>query len=253
MTAPRLDFTGKSVFITGGATGIGAELVHQFVALGASVAFNDINETAGEALAARLSPNTAGQVLFLKADASDANALQDSVDGGVSKLGGLDALINNVANDQREMLEDITPESWRSNLAINLDPVMFASKAAAPYLKAAGGGAIVNFSSLNALLGPADLITYTTAKAGILGLTKSLAETLGTDRIRVNAIIPGWVVTEKQRQLWLTPEAEADWKELCALKDDLLPEDVTNLAVFLASPLARMITGQGFVIDAGRT
>ena len=253
MTAPRLDFTGKRVFVTGGATGIGAELVCQFAALGAGVAFNDINESAGEALAARLSQAAAAPILFLRADASDATALQESVADGAGKLGGLDALINNVANDQRETLDDITPETWRGNLAINLDPVMFASKAAVPYLKAAGGGAIVNFSSLNALLGPADLITYTTAKAGIIGLTKSLAEALGPDRIRVNAIIPGWVVTEKQRHLWLTPEAEAEWKAMCALKDDLRPEDVAHLAVFLASPLSRMITGQGFVIDAGRT
>ena len=103
------------------------------------------------------------------------------------------------------------------------------------------------------MIGPADLVAYTTAKAGILGLTKSLARALGEHRVRVNAIVPGWVVTEKQKQLWLTPEAERDWKAQCALKDDLLPSDIVHLAVFLASPLSRMITGQSFVIDAGRT
>ena len=239
--------TGKRIFVTGGATGIGEEIVRQFAALGARVAFNDINSVAGHALSGEVGAE------FTETDASEPVALAASIDAAANRFGGLDALINNVANDQRERLETITPETWRANLAINLDPVMFASQAAAPHIKAVGGGAIVNFSSLNALLGPADLITYTTAKAGILGLTKSLAEALGEDRIRVNAIIPGWTVTEKQRRLWLTPEIEAEWKAQCSLKDDLLPADVAHLSVFLASPLSRMITGQSFVIDAGRT
>jgi len=251
--APSLNLAGQRVFITGGASGIGAEMVTQFCALGAKVAFNDIDTQAGEALMARLAPKSAVHPVFLACDASKPTQLVQAINTGAEQLNGLDTLINNVANDRREIMDEITPERWRENLAVNLDPVMFASQAAAGHIRAAGGGAIINFSSLNALIGPADLITYTTAKAGILGLTKSLAEALGDDRIRVNAIIPGWTVTEKQRELWLTPQAEAEWKAQCALKDDLMPADVAHLAVFLASPLARMISGQGLVIDAGRT
>ena len=246
---PYASLDGAGVFITGGATGIGAALVETFAARGAHVAFNDINADAGHELARALG----GRVHFLPADAADPEALAHSIETGAQALGRLDVLVNNVANDQRERFDDITPQSWRAHLAVNLDPVAFASVAALPFLRKRGGGAIINFSSLNALLGPAELPTYTAAKAAIIGLTKSMARSLGTDRIRVNAIIPGWVVTEKQRRLWLTPEAEREWKAQCALKDDLMPQDIANLTVFLASDESRMITGQGFVIDAGRT
>lgn len=244
---PDLDGTG--VFITGGATGIGAAMVAAFMRQGSRVVFNDINAASGEALAGRLGPTCH----FLHADAADPSALQASVREGEHLTGGLQVLINNVANDQREDAADLTPDGWRKNLSINLDPVIFASQAALPAMAKRGKGSVINFSSLNALIGPADLPTYTAAKAGILGLTKSLARRYGRDGIRVNAIVPGWVSTEKQRQLWLTPEAEAQWKALCCLTDDLLPEDVANLALFLASDASRMITGQAHIIDGGRT
>lgn len=253
MSLPSLSLHGQKVLVTGGATGIGAELVRQFSGLGAKVAFNDLDSAAGEALSDGLASADGGKPVFYACDVSKPDALMANVDAAASALGGISVLVNNVANDLRDSLEALSPASWEQGLAVNLNPVAFASKAAAPHIRAAGGGAIVNFSSLNALIGPADLVAYTTAKAGILGLTKSLARALGEHRVRVNAIVPGWVVTEKQKQLWLTPEAERDWKAQCALKDDLLPSDIVHLAVFLASPLSRMITGQSFVIDAGRT
>ena len=183
---------GKGVFITGGATGIGSVMVEAFAAAGAKVAFNDNDRDNGNALATRLG----NAVTFEFADATDAAALKSSIRTGAEAMGRLDVLINNVANDQREAFEDITPEQWRANLAVNLDPVAFATQAALPHLKTAGGGAIINISSLNALLGPAEMPTYTAANAAILGLTKSLANQYGEDRIRVNAIVPGWTVTE---------------------------------------------------------
>ncbi len=243
------DLTGAGVFITGGATGIGAAMVRAFVAQGARVAFNDIDHAAGQALATECGP----ACHFLAANAADPTALQASIREGEHLTGGLSVLVNNVANDQREDAATITPDSWHAGLAVNLDPVIFAAQAALPAMAARKAGSVINFSSLNAYLGPADLPTYTAAKAAILGLTKSLARRYGPDRVRVNAIVPGWVVTEKQRRLWLTPEAEADWKAQCALKDDLLPGHVADLALFLASDAARMITGQAHVIDAGRT
>lgn len=253
MTPPVLSLTGQKVFITGGATGIGAELVRQFASLGAEVAFNDINADAGGQLAEDIASVGQRKPHFLVCDASQGKLLMQNVDEAAARLGGLTVLVNNVANDLRDTVDSLSPESWEKSLSVNLNPAAFASRAALPHLRKAGGGSIINFSSLNALIGPADLIAYTTAKAGIIGLTKSLARAMGEDRIRVNAIIPGWVVTEKQKRLWLTPQAEADWKAQCALKDDLLPADIAHLTVFLASPLSRMITGQGFVIDAGRT
>ncbi|MEM0987072.1 MAG: SDR family oxidoreductase [Pseudomonadota bacterium] len=243
------DLSGAGVFITGGATGIGAAMVRAFHEQNARVAFNDIDTAAGDSLAAALG----NDCTFLPADASDPSALQASVRDAEALTGGLTVLINNVADDRRETPEDISPDGWRQNLAINLDPVIFASQAALPAMVSRKAGRIVNFSSLNAYLGPADLPTYTAAKAAILGLTKSLARHYGPSGIAVNAIVPGWVVTDKQRQLWLTPEAEAQWKDQCALKADLLPEHVASLALFLASDASRMITGQAYTIDAGRT
>lgn len=239
---------GKRVFITGGATGIGAALVERFAANGAATGFNDLDEGAGEALAGRLGDT----VSFHPADASAPEALSASIAAFAERAGGIDVLVNNVANDVRHKIEDVTPDFWRRNIAVNLDPVFFASQAALPHLRAAGGGSIVNFGSINAYLGPADIAVYTAAKAGTIGLTRSLARAFGSDRIRVNALIPGWVTTEKQKRLWLTPEAEAAWRELCALKDPILPDDVAALALFLAADDSAMITGQEFVIDAGR-
>lgn len=238
----------KRAFVTGGATGIGAALVERFAANGAITGFNDLDEASGDALAVRLGD----AVSFHAADASDPQALAASVAAFAERAGGIDILVNNVANDVRHKIEDVTPDFWRRNLAVNLDPVFFASQAALPHLRAAGGGSIVNLGSINAYLGPADIAVYTAAKAGIIGLTRSLARALGPDRIRVNALMPGWITTEKQKRLWLTPEAETAWRELCALKDPILPDDVAALALFLAADDSAMITGQELIIDAGR-
>lgn len=249
LSATYPDLNGAGVFITGGATGIGAAMVEAFIGQGGRVVFIDLDSPAGEALAARLGADCH----FLPCDASDPAALQASVEAGERLTGGLAVLVNNVANDQREDFGAITPESWRSGLSVNLDPVLFATQAAAPAMERRGAGSIINLSSLNAFLGPAELPTYTAAKAAILGLTKSMARQFGPSGIRVNAIVPGWVVTERQRRLWLSDEAEAAWKAQCALKGDLMPADIASLALFLASAASRMMTGQAHVIDAGRT
>lgn len=242
---------GKRVFITGGATGIGAALVAGFAAQGARVAFVDLARAAGEELAAALGQSGAS-VLFTPIDVTDTAALQGAITDAANALGGLDVLINNVANDKRHQTEDVSVDEWRRHLAINLDPTFFAAQTARPFLRAAGGGVILNFSSINALLGPSGMPAYVTAKAGILGLTKALAREFGGEGIRVNAILPGWVVTQRQLDLWLTPEAEAAWAELCCLKDRILPDDVMRLALFLCADDSRMITAQAFQIDAGR-
>jgi D-xylose 1-dehydrogenase len=233
---------GRGVFITGGATGIGAAFTAAFLAQGARVAIVDIIEASTEC-----------DVWSRLCDVTRIEQLQQAIEDAQAAIGPLEVLVNNVANDDRQPADQVDPEAWRSAMAINLDHVFHASRLMRPLMQTAGGGSIINLSSINALLGPAGMAPYVTAKAGILGLTKSLAREWGNDRIRVNAISPGWVVTERQLALWLTPEAEADWTRQVALKSRLMPADVARLALFLAADDSAMITGQNFVIDAGRT
>ena len=234
----------RVIFITGGATGIGAELVRAFVGQGAVVSFCDIQDEAGRALAAELG----APARYVHVDVTDVAALQSAI----AAHDRIDVLINNVANDTRHLPQDVTPESWRRCMAINLDAAFFATQAVIPLMDGAGGGSIINFSSINALLGPEDMPGYVTAKAGLLGMTKALARQYGTRKIRVNAILPGWVVTERQLDKWLTPQAEAEWAKLVAIKERIHPSDVANLALFLADDGSAKITGQQFIIDAGR-
>jgi D-xylose 1-dehydrogenase len=239
---------GRGVFVTGGASGIGASFVAQFHAQGARVAFVDLQDKAGQALAGGLPGSW-----FQRCDVTDAEDLQAAVREAAAALGPITVLINNVANDTRHEAAETTPEAWRAALAVNLDPAFVAATAAYPMMKAAGGGVIINVSSINALWGPAYMPAYVAAKGAINALSKGLAREWGPDRIRVNALSPGWVITERQLELWLTPEAEAAWSQQVALKDRLLPEDIARAALFLASDDARMITGQNIVVDAGRT
>lgn len=235
------------MFVTGGATGIGAAIVRAFARQGANVAFVDLLESEGQAVAAEAGAR------FAICDVTEPGALAAAVADAGDALGGLDALVNNVANDARHDASTLSDEAWRAALAVNLDPAFIAARAAYPLIKAAGGGAIINLSSINAMLGPGDLVAYSAAKGGVNALTRSLARAWGGDRIRVNAIAPGWVVTERQLARWLTPQAEADWSKLVALPDRILPEDIAALALFLAADEGRMITGQVIAVDAGRT
>lgn len=250
-TYPSL--AGRRVFITGGATGIGAAMVEAFSEQGAIVGHCDLAGDAAEALAGRLEAEGHARPWFARVDVTDAPALKAAIAGFAAAAGGLDVLVNNVANDTRHDTLETTEDSWRQCMAVNLDCAFFASQAAIALMRSAGqGGAIVNFSSITALLGPGDMPGYVTAKAGLLGMTKALARQYGVDGIRVNAILPGWVVTQRQLDLWLTPEAEAEWMEQACLKQRIEPRDAANLALFLAADDSRMITNQHFVIDGGR-
>jgi NAD(P)-dependent dehydrogenase (short-subunit alcohol dehydrogenase family) len=239
---------GRGVFITGGASGIGAALVAAFHDQGARVGFIDRDKAAGEALAARL-PGA----WFRALDVRDAPALEAAIEAAALAIGPIRVLINNVADDTRHAALETDAAAWRDRLAVNLDPAFLASRAVQPGMATAGGGAIVNLASINALLGPPGMAAYVAAKAAVLGLTRALAREWGGARVRVNAISPGWVVTERQLALWLTPEAEAEWARQTALPGRILPDDVARLALFLAADDSAMITGQNLVIDAGRT
>ncbi|MEH6518135.1 MAG: SDR family oxidoreductase [Halioglobus sp.] len=244
---------GKAVFITGGATGIGAALVEAFLKQGAQVGFVDLDSNAAHGLQQDLLEKTGKQPWFCKVDVSDVPALHGAIDAATEALGPISTLINNVANDNRHSPDAVTEEFWQQCMAVNLDATFFACQRVYEGMKAGGGGSIINFSSINALLGPANMPGYVTAKAGLIGMTKALARDYGDAGVRVNAILPGWVVTDRQLDTWLTPEAESAWMEQVALKTRLLPRDIANLALFLAAGDSSMITGQSFTIDGGRT
>ena len=244
---------GRCVFITGGATGIGAAMVEAFAMQGAKVAFVDMDADSAVSLCANLKHQTGTSPWFQRIDVTDTEALQAAITAAAQELGSLQALINNAANDNRHSPAEVTAQSWRDCMAINLDAAFFAAQTAAEIMARQSRGSIINFSSINALLGPTNMPGYVTAKAGVVGMTKALARDYGDTAIRVNAILPGWVVTERQLNSWLTPEAEADWMPLVALKERLQPSEVAKLALFLAADDSRMITGQSFTIDGGRT
>lgn len=239
---------GQTVFVTGGGSGIGRCFVEQFHAQGCRVATVSRSEGDIASLKAEL-PGLWAE----PGDVTDVPAFEVQLARAAEALGPVDVMVNNVANDTRHKAEETTPEAWRAGLAVNLDPTFVASRAVYPAMKARGGGVILNISSINALLGPPDMVTYVAAKGAINAMTKSLAREWGPDNIRVNVISPGWIVTERQLKLWLTPEAEAEWMKEVALKRRIHPADVARLALFLASDDAAMITGQNFVIDGGRT
>jgi len=244
-TYPSL--AGRTVFVTGGATGIGAALARGFHAQGSRVAFIDSAAEAGEMLAAELTG-----AWFLRVDVTHPAALEASIAGAAAALGPITVLVNNVANDTRHTPEETDAAAWRAGLAVNLDPTFLAARAVKNGMAQAGGGSIVNFSSITAFLGPEDLPGYVAAKGAVIALTRSLARAWGRHGIRVNAIAPGWVETERQRALWLDPEAEADWNRQAALHRLIQPEEVANLTLFLAADDSAAITGQTILIDAGR-
>ena len=249
-TYPSL--SGRSVFITGGASGIGASMVRRFASQGACVGFVDIDEPSAERLMADVRERGDDAPWFRCVDVRDVTNLKSAVVAFADASKGLGVLINNVADDSRHSPLEVTEESWRNGLSVNLDPAFFASQAAIPIMRRAREGSIINFSSINALIGPTQMPGYVSAKAGLLGLTKALARHYGPDGIRVNAILPGWVATEKQLSTWLTEEAEREWMGQVALKRRIRPGDVASLALFLASDDSSMITNQFFVIDGGR-
>ena len=241
----------RVVFVTGGASGIGAAIVAAFAANDARVAFVDVDRTAAAGLLAALPPARHAP-LFLPCDLTDIAALQAAMAQVRDTLGAIAVLVNNAANDQRHRWEDVTPEYWDERLAVNLRHQFFAIQAVAPMMKAAGGGSIVNFGSVSWHVGQGGMPAYTTAKAAVEGLTRGMARDLGPDNIRVNCVVPGWIMTERQIRLWLTPEGEANLIRSQCLKRKLVPEDVARMVLWLAADDSRMCTSQLFVVDAGR-
>lgn len=242
---------GRAILVTGGATGIGESIVTHFARQGARVSFLDIQDEPAHELVKSLTAEGCPAPLYIHCDLTDIAALRHAVEEAVAALGGIDVLVNNAANDQRQTTEEVTPEFWDRSMAINLRPQFFAIQAVLPTMRKAGGGVIVNMSSISWMVPSTGLPAYTTAKAAIVGLTRTLAKELGPHNIRVNAILPGGIATERQKQLWYTPEYKAEILRSQALKRDLVPEDVARLVLFLAADDSSAITNQSYIVDGG--
>jgi NAD(P)-dependent dehydrogenase (short-subunit alcohol dehydrogenase family) len=238
---------GKTVVVTGGATGLGAEFVRQFAAQGARVGFVDIDVENGEGLAAEIGTDA----LFVPCDVRDIAALESAIDDIMEALGPATVLVNNAAHDKRHSIDDLDVEYWDDRMAVNLRHQFFASRKLAPVMRAAGGGSIVNLGSISAHIDLMDLVGYITAKAGIEGMTRTMARELGPDRIRVNCVIPGWVMTERQLRDWVTPEAVAQIERNQCLSEKVQPADVARMVLWLAADDSAMCTAQKWVVDGG--
>lgn len=245
------DLAGRAVLVTGGATGIGEAIVRGFARQKSRVAFIDIQRAPAEALLAELRGQGA-DVHFEHADLTDITALRAAVDAARGRIGPITALVNNAALDDRHATEQVTPEQWDALMAVNLRHQFFAAQAVLPDMKAANRGAIVNFASISWMTGMGGMAVYTAAKSAVLGLTRSLARDYGPFNIRANAIAPGWIRTERQQRLWITPEAEKQTMQAQCLKRWLVPDDVARVVVFLISDEAAACTSQHYVVDGGR-
>jgi D-xylose 1-dehydrogenase len=242
----------RPVLITGGATGIGKAFVEAFAAQGAKVAFLDIDIAAASKLLDALEQSGVRHApRFLLCNVTDTAALQTAVGEAVELLGGLSVLINNVADDTRHTLVDLTPEAWDACIAVNLKHQLFASQAAYPAIAKAGGGSIICVGSIAWLNNTTGMIGYTTSKAAIHGLVRTLARQLGPKRIRVNALLPGWTMTERQLEKWIDADARRDIERGQCLPDFVEPGDVARAALFLAADDSRMCTRQTFIVDGG--
>lgn len=243
------DLAGQSVFITGGGAGIGASLTEGFLEQGCKVAF--VQRSDASEFAAQMADKHGQEPLFIQCDITDVTALQAAMAQATEAHGPITVVVNNAANDARHALSDYSVEDWDKGQSVNLRPHFFTAQAAAPAMKAAGGGSIINLSSVSYMMGNAGYPGYVAAKAGITGLTRGLARELGPDNIRVNALMPGWVLTDRQMELWATPEGLADHLERQCLKEHLVSDDIVDATLFLASKASRMMTGQALVVDGG--
>jgi NAD(P)-dependent dehydrogenase (short-subunit alcohol dehydrogenase family) len=245
------DLAGKVVFITGGASGIGSALVRAFAAQGSIVAFADILEDLGTKLSGELNANSAARVHFLRCDLRDTSALQAAIKTVGADVGKISVLINNAGNDDRHTLQTITQEYWDERIELNLRHYFFACQAVLPQMKELNDGSVINLASIIWRIKQADAPIYSTCKAAVHGLTRSLAPQFGAYGARVNTLSPGAVWTERQIRLWYNPEMEAKMNANQCLKTKIMPEDVADFALFLASNASSKCTAQDFTIDAG--
>ncbi len=251
MHATFHDLKDASVFVTGGGSGIGAAITEAFLAQGAKVAF--VQRSDASEFVATMGDKYGSEPLFVSCDITDVAAFQAAIENAANAHGTITTLVNNAAWDNRHPVEGFTVGEWDSMMHVNLRPQFFGAQAVAPGMKASGGGSIINFSSIAFRIAVQGFPAYATAKAGIVGLTSSLARELGPDQIRVNAILPGWVLTQRQMDLWATKEGLADFLAKQCIPEHLKEKDIVDTVLFLASKTSRMMTGQALVVDGGVT
>ncbi len=239
----------RTVLVTGGGSGIGEAIVRQFIGQGSRVGFVDIDVKASEQLLASLPEQT--NVHFEHADLRDIGALKRAVAGVRNTFGPISILVNNAARDDRHAIEDVTPEYWDERIAVNLKHQFFAAQAVAPDMSKTGGGSIVNMGSVSWVIGQGNMPCYTTAKSAIQGLTRALARDLGPNNVRVNSILPGWIMTQRQQDRWLTPEGEAELMQRQCLKRKLTPDDIARVVLFFAADDSGACTNQNYIVDGG--
>lgn len=244
------DLEGKVVLITGGGSGIGAHLVRGFAEQGASVAFFDIADEPSQALEQELT-DAGHSVAFLHCDLTDIPALQASIAQVRDRFGPIGVLVNNAAHDQRHDIKDVTSDYWDERFAVNLKHQFFSAQAVQDDMKKLGGGSIINMGSTSWVMGVGTMPCYTTAKSAVEGLTRSLARAMGPDNIRVNTVLPGWIITKRQEELWLDDEGEKSILENQCLQRKLVPDDMVGPILFLASDAAAACTNQRFIVDGG--
>jgi NAD(P)-dependent dehydrogenase (short-subunit alcohol dehydrogenase family) len=241
---------GRTVFVTGGASGIGEAIVRRFAAAGSKVGFVDIAAEPGRTLEADLKLAQT-EAAFHCCDVTDVRALQAAVRKTSEALGPISVLVNNAGHDDRHDWQCVTPEYWDGRIAVNLRHMFFAAQAAAPDMISLGSGSIINLGSITWMLGQGGMVGYSAAKAAVHGMTRSLARDLGKHGIRVNTVSPGWVLTQRQMEKWLSPEADAARQSGQALKGWVMPDDVARLVLFLAADDSAMITSQNYIVDGG--
>jgi len=245
-----IDLSGEVALVTGGGSGIGEAIVRAFARQKAKVGFIDINRDASAKVASELEAAGA-KVRFEHCDATDIKALRAGIESVRQSHGPISVLINNAAHDERHKTEEVTEEYWDGRMAVNLKHQFFAAQAVLPDMKGNGGGAIVNFGSTSWMIGQGGMAAYTAAKSAVLGLTRSLARDYGPFNVRVNAIAPGWIMTQRQIDLWLTPDAEKELMQRQCLKRKLYPPEIAKVVMFLASEEAGACTNQQYVVDGG--
>jgi D-xylose 1-dehydrogenase len=244
------DLEGKVVIVTGGGSGIGESIVHHFARQKAKVGFLDINEAASRSVVAAM--DKAGTpVAFRHCDLTDIPALREAIAALRKDLGPVAVLVNNAAHDERHKMEDVTEAYWDQRIAVNIKHQFFCAQAVIEDMKAARAGSIINFGSTSWMAGQGGMAAYTAAKSGVIGLTRSLARDFGPYNVRCNAIAPGWIMTQRQIDNWLTPDALRELEQRQCLKRKIMPDEIARFTVFLASEEASACTNQQYVVDGG--
>jgi NAD(P)-dependent dehydrogenase (short-subunit alcohol dehydrogenase family) len=241
----------KVVFVTGGGSGIGESIVEHFCAQGAQVTFADVQEDVSQALVTRIGERGHREPRFIACDLKQIDGLRQAIECAGREDGPVKVLVNNAGNDDRHRIENVTVDYWDERIQVNLRHQFFAAQAARPQMRDSGGGSIVNLGSISWMQGEADCIAYVTAKSAVNGLTRGLARELGPENIRVNCVVPGWIMTKRQLDLWVTPEGEKQIDERQCLPGRLYPPDIARMVLWLASDDSRMCTSQNFIVDGG--